>query len=98
MRLRQTHIIPIALKDEIHVARFDTLRLRQRASRGKLRQAQLESLIPSLHSPNSVGHPLGWMAEADWHATIDTLRSYMGLTSDAPITDYYTNEFLPAQQ
>jgi NitT/TauT family transport system substrate-binding protein len=64
----------------------------------KVLQAQLESLIPSLHSPNSVGHPLGWMAEADWHATIDTLRSYMGLTSDAPITDYYTNEFLPEQQ
>jgi NitT/TauT family transport system substrate-binding protein len=64
----------------------------------KVLQAQLESLIPSIHSANSVGHPLGWMAEADWHATIDTLRSYMGLTSTAPITDYYTNEFIPEQK
>jgi NitT/TauT family transport system substrate-binding protein len=61
-------------------------------------QAQLEALVPFMHSQNSLGHPLGWMAEADWHDTIATLRSYMGLTSTAPVADYYTNEFIPAEQ
>jgi NitT/TauT family transport system substrate-binding protein len=61
-------------------------------------QAQLEALIPFMHTQNSVGHPIGWMAEADWRDTIATLRSYMGLTSTAPVVDYYTNEFVPAEQ
>ena len=64
----------------------------------KVLQAQLESVIPSIHSANSVGHPLGWMAEADWRGTIETLRSYMGLTSTGPVTDYYTDEFIPEQK
>ena len=64
----------------------------------KVLQAQLESVIPSTHSANSVGHPLGWMAEADWRGTIETLRSYMGLTSTASVTDYYTDEFIPDQK
>jgi NitT/TauT family transport system substrate-binding protein len=64
----------------------------------KVLQAQLESVIPSMHSANSVGHPIGWMADADWHGTIETLRSYMGLTSTAPANDYYTNEFIPEQK
>jgi NitT/TauT family transport system substrate-binding protein len=56
--------------------------------------AQVGSLGPSLHSPNSVGHPIGWMAEEDWRGTIDMLKSFMGLKGDAPISDYYTNEFI----
>jgi NitT/TauT family transport system substrate-binding protein len=61
-------------------------------------QAQLEALVPFMHSQNSLGHPIGWMAEADWRDTIATLRSYMGMTSTAPVADYYTNEFVPAEQ
>jgi NitT/TauT family transport system substrate-binding protein len=61
-------------------------------------QAQLEALVPFMHSHDSLGHPIGWMAEADWRDTIATLRSYMGLTSAAPVADYYTDEFLPAQK
>ncbi|HEY2527530.1 MAG TPA: ABC transporter substrate-binding protein [Xanthobacteraceae bacterium] len=61
-------------------------------------QAQLESVIASMHSQTSMGHPIGWMADADWSDTIATLRSYMGLTSTAPASDYYTNEFIPAEK
>ena len=64
----------------------------------KVLQAQIKSLGPSLHTTNSKGHPLGWMADADWRATIKTLRSYMGLTSTAPDSDYYTNQFIPEQK
>lgn len=61
----------------------------------KLLQAKLESIVPLMHSPNSVGHPLGWMAPKDWIGTIDMLKSFMGLSNTAPVTDYYTNDFIP---
>jgi NitT/TauT family transport system substrate-binding protein len=61
----------------------------------KLLQEKLESIAPLIHTPNSVGHPLGWMADEDWRNTIAMLKSYMGLHSTAPVTDYYTNEFIP---
>jgi NitT/TauT family transport system substrate-binding protein len=61
----------------------------------KLLQVQLEAVIPSIHSSNSVGHPIGWMAQEDWRGTIETLQTFLGLTSAAPITDYYTNDFIP---
>ena len=64
----------------------------------KVLEAQIKSLGPSLHTPASVGHPLGWMSDADWRGTIATLRSYMGLTSTAPVSDYYTNDFIPGQK
>jgi NitT/TauT family transport system substrate-binding protein len=64
----------------------------------KTLQAQFETIIPLVYTPNSAGHPIGWMAPTDWRDTIDTLRSFMGLTSTAPATDYYTNEFIAAQK
>lgn len=64
----------------------------------KVLQAQFESIIPLIHTPKSAGHPVGWMAPADWVDTINTLRSFMGLTSTAPATDYYTNEFIAEQK
>ena len=35
------------------------------------------------------------MAEEDWKGTIEMLRTFMGLTSNDPISAYYTNEFIP---
>jgi NitT/TauT family transport system substrate-binding protein len=61
----------------------------------RLLQFKLESLAHSLHSPASMGHPIGWMAQEDWVGTIDMLKSFMGLASAAPVTDYYTNDFIP---
>ena len=61
----------------------------------KLLQVKLESLAHSLHSPASMGHPIGWMAQEDWIGTIDMLKSFMGLASAAPVTDYYINDFIP---
>jgi NitT/TauT family transport system substrate-binding protein len=61
----------------------------------RLLQVKLESLAHSLHSPASMGHPIGWMAQEDWVGTIDMLKSFMGLASAAPVTDYYTNDFIP---
>ncbi len=58
-------------------------------------QAQFEAVISTLHSANTVGKQIGWMADADWTDTLQTLHSFMGLTSTAPASDYYTDEFIP---
>lgn len=64
----------------------------------KTLQAQFETAIPLIYTPASKGHPIGWMAPTDWTDTVNTLRSFMGLTSTAPATDYYTNEFIAQQK
>ncbi len=61
----------------------------------KLLEVKLQAVAQALHSAASIGHPIGWMAQEDWVGTIDMLKSFMGLTSAAPVTDYYTNAFIP---
>jgi len=61
----------------------------------KVLKAQFEMVLQSLHSPSSEGHPIGWMAEDDWKGTIEMLKTFMGLTSNAPISDYYTDAYIP---
>ena len=61
----------------------------------KLLQAKFEAIFPLIHTKNSMGHPLGWMAKEDWRNTIGMLKSYMKLQSTAPVSDYYTNQFIP---
>ena len=70
LRVPQVQMVQTALPEQPE-QRVQQVLLAQRVL-----QAQLESLVPSLHTPNSVGHPLGWMAEADWRGTIETLRSF----------------------
>ena len=39
---------------------------------------------------------LGRVPDENWRITYDLLTSYLGLPKDKPITDYYSNDFLPA--
>lgn len=56
---------------------------------------QLELSFPDLHTPNSKGKPLGWMAKEDWERTQEILTKYMGLEKPLPVQEYYTNDFIP---
>ena len=47
-----------------------------------------------LDSPNSKGR-IGWGAEADWNQTIQLLKQYRELQTNASWTAFHTNEFLP---
>jgi NitT/TauT family transport system substrate-binding protein len=47
-------------------------------------------------TPNTVGRPLGWMAEKDWAQTIDVLKQYGGVTSPLEPVALYTNDFVPS--
>jgi NitT/TauT family transport system substrate-binding protein len=47
-------------------------------------------------TPNTKGKSLGWGSEADWAATIQTLKQYGGVTASLEPSQIYTNEFVPS--
>ena len=46
-------------------------------------------------TPNTMGKPLGWAADADWAGTIEVLKQYGGVTAPLTTSQLYTNEFVP---
>lgn len=56
----------------------------------------LESILTLLHTKNSQGKPLGWMAREDWQQTVETMAKYSGLKNPLPPERYYTNDFIPS--
>jgi len=56
---------------------------------------ELNQSLKMLHTKNTEGKPLGWMAQEDWQQTIDLLHQYGGLETVKPLDAYYTNDFLP---
>ena len=57
---------------------------------------QLALSLELIHTVNTEGQPLGFMAPEDWQATIDLLADYGGLRTTVPVRDFYTNEFIPS--
>lgn len=57
--------------------------------------AQTEGNIALMESRATTGKMVGWGAEEDWNQTLNLLRELDRLDSDAPISTYHTNEFLP---
>jgi NitT/TauT family transport system substrate-binding protein len=51
------------------------------------------SIDDELHTPATVGHPVGWTSEEDWKKMLAILAKYSGITPKAP-SAYYTNEFI----
>jgi NitT/TauT family transport system substrate-binding protein len=56
-----------------------------------LLKTQLTAVEPYLHTEATKGKPLGYMADSDWVQTLSFLRTYRGMTSDAPTSDFYFN-------
>ena len=50
----------------------------------------LPLVIDHMHSSATKGRPLGWMAEEDWKATLQVMKS-SGLEGDQPPQTYYRN-------
>lgn len=76
-----------------------TVRIQQQALGQTLPGAlgELTLSLPLLQSAATRGHPLGWMSQASWKQTLDTLQTYEKLGQIKPLADYYTNRFIPAQ-
>ncbi len=53
--------------------------------------------IPRLRTPNTQGHPLGWMSEKDWAASADILVRTGQVEKPIPAQSLYTNEFVPTK-
>lgn len=70
--------------------------LMKRNPRGT-KEVQLKILLnglPLLHTKNTQGKPIGWMAKEDWEETQELLFKYGGLGTKVKIDTYYTNEFI----
>lgn len=50
-----------------------------------------------VHTANTWGMPIGWMAKRDWEQTVELLKKYGNLKNPLPLARYYTNDFLPAK-
>jgi hypothetical protein len=50
----------------------------------------LPLVIERVQTPATKGEPLGWMAEENWKATIELLKT-TGLEGDRPLSAYYRN-------
>ena len=51
------------------------------------------TLAEQLHTPATMGHPVGWMADDDWKKMLAILKKYSGITPKEP-SAYYTNRFI----
>jgi NitT/TauT family transport system substrate-binding protein len=61
----------------------------------------LDLVADRVHTPNSEGEPLGYMAPEDWQESVDLMTEYLGLDeSKLPdgVEGLYTNEFIPGGQ
>jgi NitT/TauT family transport system substrate-binding protein len=48
-----------------------------------------------LETPATRGKPIGWQADTDWVEGLRVMREAGTITSNAPPSDYYTNDFIP---
>ncbi|EYR84370.1 MULTISPECIES: ABC transporter substrate-binding protein [unclassified Shinella] len=55
----------------------------------------LDAYEASLHTKESAGKPLGWMAEADWEAMNKTLAEFGSMLGKKEATAYFSNDHLP---
>lgn len=56
----------------------------------------LANLVTLLHSKQTEGKPIGWMAREDWEQAIDLLSTKGDLRKKLRVEDVMTNEFVPA--
>jgi NitT/TauT family transport system substrate-binding protein len=69
------------------------LKLYPDLSRDFLLEGLKITLAEQVHTPSTVGHPVGWMAEGDWKRTLDVLGKFSGV-APKDLSAYYTNEFI----
>lgn len=51
----------------------------------------MQLTLPLLTSPETKGHPLGWMAPSSWRATISTMTKYLGLKGAKAPSAHHTD-------
>lgn len=54
----------------------------------------LKLALPLTQSPDTQGHPMGWMSAKAWSTTLQALHQYEGMAKVLPAASYYTNRFI----
>jgi NitT/TauT family transport system substrate-binding protein len=55
---------------------------------------EINGTMTIIHTKHTEGKPLMWSAKEDWQESQDLLEKYAGLTAQADMSKYYTNEYL----
>ena len=55
----------------------------------------LKVTLGVLYSKANTKHQLGLAVPSDWADMLELMKTYNGLKTDKPATDFYTNKFLP---
>jgi NitT/TauT family transport system substrate-binding protein len=63
----------------------------------KVVRAHLDEVLKEIKAGQTPGKPLGWQTVEEWDQTLKILREYADFKGTGPATDYFTNDFLPAQ-
>jgi len=54
---------------------------------------QLEAALPLLSTPNTKGHPIGWMSPVDWNQSGALAKASLGLDAGFDVSSAYTDQF-----
>lgn len=55
---------------------------------------QIQLTLETFDTPATQGKPIGWQADADWNAALETMKEAHALTGDIALADIFTNEFI----
>ncbi|CDX33787.1 NMT1/THI5 like domain protein [Mesorhizobium sp. SOD10] len=55
---------------------------------------QIELTLETFDTPATAGKPIGWQADADWNAALDTMKKAQALTSAIALSSIFTNDFV----
>jgi NitT/TauT family transport system substrate-binding protein len=55
---------------------------------------QIEITLEYFDTPATLGKPLGWQAEEDWRAALQSLEKAGVVKPGWIVSDYYTNELV----
>ncbi len=85
-------IAPTNVNEAVRIALKHAPGNEKRAESVKL---QWLNMLELMRTPNTEGKPLGWMSEKDWKITQDVMVKTGTTDKPVPLSDYYTNEFVP---
>ena len=55
---------------------------------------QIEMTLDTFDTPATAGKPIGWQADADWNAALETMKNAGALSDTIALSDLFTNEFV----
>jgi NitT/TauT family transport system substrate-binding protein len=61
----------------------------------EVNRLELQASLSLLRTRENEGKVPGWTSPQQWEATVEVMRNYAGLSTNLPVSSFYTNDFLP---